>query len=212
MPAQVDKYAAVVSTERLRQGEIITGLVRVRQSLDSIGSQDIGVDEVTHPYLIVMTQDCDLAQDADAREVQAKAKRDHSLLNDPEFKKKLENAPKLRIENVLFCEAMSTSDMKASVPPGKDIWKRIIQNKDERYQCLEAVPAEQDLGGQGIPSLGCDFKRFFTIPIDEVYRRLELNPSARRAQLRTPYAEHLLHRFCNFQCRIPLPENHEVPL
>jgi hypothetical protein len=102
--------------------------------------------------------------------------------------------------------------MKNSVPPGKDIWKRIIQNKDERYQCLEAVPPAQDLTREGIPSLGCDFKRFVTIPIDEVYKRLELNPAIRRARLLTPYAEHLLHRFCNFQSRIPLPENHEVQL
>lgn len=212
MLAHVDKYAAIAAGERLHQGEILTELVRVRQSLDSIGTKDIGVDEVTHPYLIVMTQDCDLAQDADARDVQAKAANNQSLLNDPEFKRKLDNAPKLRIENVLFCEAMSTSDMKNSVPPGKDIWKRIIQNKDERYQCLEAVPPAQDLVGQGMPSLGCDFKRFVTIPIDEVYRRLELNPTLRRARLLTPYAEHLLHRFCNFQSRIPLPENHEVQL
>lgn len=212
MPAQVDKYAAVVSGERLHQGEILTGLVRVRQSLDSIGLQNIDVDEVTHPYLIAMTQDCDLAQDADAREVERRGVNNPSLLNDADFKKKLDNAPKLKIENVLFCEAMSTPDMKNSVPPGKDIWKRIIQNKDERYQCLEAVPAEQDLARQGMPSLGCDFKRFVTIPVDEVYKRLELNPAIRRARLQTPYAEHLLHRFCNFQSRIPLPENHEVQL
>jgi hypothetical protein len=34
----------------------------------------------------------------------------------------------------------------------------------------------------------------------------------RQSRLLTPYAEHLLHRFCNYQCRIPLPENHEVQL
>jgi hypothetical protein len=208
----VEKYTAVASGERLHQGEILTGLVRVRQSLVSIGSHDISVDEITHPYLIVMTQDCDLAQDADARELQATAAKDQSLLNDLEFKKKLDNAPKLKIENVLFCEAMSTSEMRSNLPPGKDIWKRIIQNKDERYQCLEAVPPPQDLAKEGIPSLGCDFKRFVTIPIDGVYRRLEIEPTLRRTRLLTPYAEHLLHRYCNFQCRIPLPESHEVAL
>jgi hypothetical protein len=212
LPAHVDKYAAVVLSERLRQGEILTGLVRVRQSLDSIGTKDIGVDEITHPYLIVMTQDCELAQDDDARQVQARALQDQTLLDDPEFKKRFGNAPKLTLENILFCEAMSTSDMKNSLPPGKDIWKRIIQNKDERYQCLESVPSTQDLAGDGVPSLGCDFKRFVTIPIAEVYRRIELNPTLRRARLLTPFAEHLLHRFCNFQCRIPLPEAHEVSL
>jgi hypothetical protein len=184
----------------------------VRQSLASIGAQDIGVDEITHPFLIVMTQDCELAQDADARDIQKQAEQDAMLINDPDFKKKFDNAPKLRIGNVLFCEGMPTGDMKSILPPGKDIWKRIIQNKDERYHCLEACPSEQDLAEQSLPSLGCDFKRFFTMPADEVLKRIELSQTARRTRLVTPYAEHLLHRFCNFQARIPLPENHEIPL
>jgi hypothetical protein len=213
LPCQVVKYAAVNPDDRLRQGEVLVGFVRVRQSLGSIGSQDIGVDEVTHPYLIIMTQDCDLAQDADARLVLTKAASDPSLLSDIDFKKQFDNAPRLKIENVLLCEAMSTSDMKSSIPPGKDIWKRIIQNKDERYQCLEAVPPDLDLAAMGMPSLSCDFKRFLTMPVDEVYKRLALIEShVRRARLLTPYAEHLLHRFCCFQSRIPLPENHEVQI
>lgn len=139
MPGQVSKYAAVASGERLHQGEIFTGLIRMRQSIGSIGSRVLYVDVVIHPYLIAMTQDCDLTQDAGAREAEKLASEDPSLLNDDEFKKRFDNAPKLKIENVLFCEAMSTADMKKSVPPGKDIWKRIIYNKDERYQCLEEV-------------------------------------------------------------------------
>jgi hypothetical protein len=158
-----------------------------------------------------MTQDCDLAQDFDARTVEAEAAQDATRLNDPEFKKKVDNAPKLRIENVLLCEAMLTSDLKSNVPKGSDIWKRIIQNKDERYQYLEAIPAEQNSQGADMASVGCDFKRFLTIPADELYKRIQANPAIRRSRLLTPYAEHLVHRFCNFQARIPLPENHEVP-
>ncbi len=138
--------------------------------------------------------------------------QDATRVNDTAFKKNFDNAPKLKIENVLFCEAMPTGDMKSILPPGKDIGKRIIQNKDERYHCLEACPSEEDLTAQGLPSLGCDFKRFFTMPADEVLKRIELAPAARRTRLITPYSEHLLHRFCNFQARIPLPENHDVPL
>ena len=211
MPAQVEKYVSVVPGERLHQGEIFAGLVRIRQTLDSIGSERISVDVVSYPYLIAMTQDCDLTQDAAAREVEKQAADDPSNVSD-ELKKKLNKAQKWKIENVLFCEAMSTLDMKDAVPPGKDIWKRIIQNKDERYQCLEAVPSVKDAAGEGLPSLGCDFKRYVTIPVDEVYMQLTRDPSVRRVRLATPYAEHLLHRFCNFQSRIPLPENHDVPL
>ena len=212
MPGQVVKYAPVPPGDRLHQGEIIAGLVRVRQVLDSIGSDNFRVEELTFPFVVVLTQDCELSQDAMARNIEVQALNEPSLLNNEEFRKKHVNVKKYKVSNILFCEAAATNDLKAIVPPGKDIWKRIIQNKDERYQCLEATPADRDSATQGIPSLGCDFKRFFTIPADEVYKRIELKQIPRRTHLITPYAEHLLHRFCNFQCRIPLPENHEVPL
>jgi hypothetical protein len=204
------KYASLELGDRLRQGEVLAGLVRVRQSLMSIGADRVQVDEILHSFAIVLTQDCDLSQDAAARDVEKRASQDSSLLNDLELRKRHEQAPKQKLDNILLCEAQFTSEMKGLLPPGKDIWKRIVQNKDERYHCLEAVPPEHDSQAQGIPSLGCDFKRFFTVPADEVYSRLELGQLARRSRLVTPYAEHLLHRFCNFQARIPLPENHDV--
>lgn len=212
MPERAVKYAAVPPNDRLRQGEILVELVRVRQTLDSIGRDNVRLLEISHPFVIVLTQDCDLSQDAAARDKEAQASKNPALLNDEDFLRQHGNAPKHKIENVLFCEAFATSELKKNAPQGKDIWKRIIQNKDERYQCVEAIPPDQDWASQGIPSLGCDFKRFFTVPADELYKRLELQQIVRRSRLVTPYAEHLLHRFCNYQARVPLPENHEVPL
>jgi hypothetical protein len=189
----VNKYIAVQPGERLHQGEVLQGLIQVRQSLKTIsGDGPPQLDEIVHPFAIVMTQDCDLEQDFNFRTGTVQG-----------------SSP---LANILFCEAMATADFKAKVPQGKDIWKRVIQNKDERYQCLEAVPPGQDLAGTGIPSLGCDFKRYFTVPAEEVYYRIKLSQVARRSRLITPYAEHLLSRFCIFQSRVPLPENHEVPL
>jgi len=190
---RVSKYAAVQVGERLYQGEIVEGLIQVRQTLETVGEDGPPrLDEIVHPFTIVMTQDCDLEQD---------------------FRLRWEGprSPS-RLANILFCEAVATTDLKAKVPQGKDIWKRVIQNKDERYQCLEAVPPDQDLTGDGIPCLGCDFKRYFSVPADEVYRRIERRQIRRRSRLITPYAEHLLSRFCIFQSRVPLPENHDVPL
>lgn len=193
MSDAVSKYIAVELGERLHQGEILEALIQVRQSLETIGKDGPPqLDEVVHPFAIVMTQDCDLEQDFKLRKGICQGQ-----------------AP---LANVLFCEAMATTDLKAKVPQGKDIWKRVVQNKDERYQCLEAVPPDQDLAGTGITCLGCDFKRYFTVPAEEVYLRIELGQTSRRGRLKTPYAEHLLSRFCIFQSRVPLPENHKVPL
>ena len=212
MPGHVVKYAPIPAGERLHQGEILAGLALVRQVLDSIGTNDIDVSEVSLPFTVVLTQDCDLAQDASARTIETQAFHNPALVNDPEFQKKHSIAPKYKVDNVVFCELVTTANLKASAAQQKELWKRVTQNLDPRFHCLEAVPAEHDSLGQGLPNLGCDFKRFFTVATDEVYRRIELGQIVRRTYLKTPYAEHLLHRFCNFLARIPLPENHDVPL
>jgi hypothetical protein len=180
-----------LSGARLCQGEILSGLIQVRQSLSSIGgTEDPSLNELEHPYAIVFTQDCDLEQDWTARTAGQVSQLFH----------------------VLFCETETALVLKGKVQQGKDIWKRIIANNDLRYQCLESVPKEQDALGEGLPALGCDFRRYFTIPVDEVYERIKLGQIRRRCKLRTPYAEHLLSRFCNYQARVPLPEPHDVPL
>jgi len=192
LPGSQPKYASVSVDERLRQGEILAGLIQVKQQLNSIGTTDFRVDLITHPFAIILTQDCELAQD---------------------FKLRSENgeAPAL-LENILFAETVTTLELKGKLPPGKDIWKRVIQNKDERYQCIEEVPAAFDQTSQGIPSLGCDFKRYFSVPTAEVYARIKLGQVVRRSRLITPYTEHLIQRFSFFQVRIPLPENHAVDM
>jgi hypothetical protein len=47
-------------------------------------------------------------------------------------------------------------------------------NKNERYHFLESVPIKSDVLGKGLPELTLDFKRYFTIPTEEVYYRLEI--------------------------------------
>ncbi len=88
------------------------------------------------------------------------------------------------------------------------MWKRVRNNKDERYHFLERAPADCDAQGEGIQELGIDFKRYFTLPTDEVYRWIEMGVIKRRSTLRTPYAEHLSSRFAYFLSRIALPHDH----
>jgi hypothetical protein len=212
LPGQVAKYAPIPVNARLHQGEILGQVVVTRQVIASLGTDDVEIREILLPFTVVLSQDCDLAQDATARAIENQASQDPALLNDMEFQKKHANAPKYKIENVVLCELVPTANLKAPAAQQKDLWKRVTQNLDMRFHCLEAVPDSQDSVGEGLTSLGCDFKRFFTVPTDEIYRRIEINQIARRCYLITPYAEHLLQRFYNFQARIPLPENHEIPL
>lgn len=90
---------------------------------------------------------------------------------------------------------------------GKDIKKRIYQNKDERYQYLRAIEPAQDVLKEGLQSMILDFKRYFTLATDDLYYQLETT-AKRRAVLNSPYLEHLTTRFFNFQARVALSEDH----
>ena len=173
----------------IRQGEILTNLIQVRINLESLSTPENKIDIIEHPYAIVVTQDCDLVQDFNKQ-----GKRDFS-------------SNKI-IPSILFCYVITAAELQGWADPGSAIWKRIKQNKDERYQFLEKIPAEDDAVGEGLPELGIDFKRFFTIPTDEVYFRLQSNETKRRCILKSPFLEHLSSRLYYYQGRIALPAEH----
>jgi hypothetical protein len=179
----VDRQANV----RLFQGEVISNLLRVRLDLASLGAQAPVIQTEIHAYAIVLTQECELDQDFKARTGS--------------------NKPDKLIPNVLFCQ-VSTAEQLCGTVGGSDIWKRVRQNKDERYQFLQKVDPVCDALQQGLPELAIDFKRYFTIPTDEVYKRVEINEAKRRCVLVGPYLEHLSSRFAYFIGRVALPEDH----
>jgi hypothetical protein len=183
------KYIASSDEGPLRQGEIVSNVVQVRLTLNSIGSDSPEASPIIHPFAVVLTQDCDLEQHL----------------------RRIANGKEGTLPNVLFCEAVAASSLRDSAG-GSDIWKRVRQNKDERYQCLEQVPAEQDAVKEGIDALGVDFKRYFTIPTDEVLARISRGESRRRAFLAPPYNLQLATRFFSYHMRIALPDEHAIEL
>lgn len=188
VPEQQDKIYELSTAGSLRQGEILSGLIQSHLNVSSLELADgPKVDYRMHPYAIVMAQDCDLTQD-----FQVRGQNFHS--------------DKL-IPSVLFCEAVTAEVLKGRADINSNIWKRIRQNKDERYQFLESVPVEADWLGVGVPELGLDFKRYFSVPTDEVYYWLK-HETKRRCKLVSPYVEHLSARFFYFHSRVALPAEH----
>jgi len=181
----------------LRQGEMITGLVQVRLTINTVGADKEEVQwlEEAHPFAVVLSQDCDLNQDWKARQ---------SVIDDPKVAQR-------QLPAVFFAQVHEAAELKGHVG-GSDLWKRVKQNKDERFHFLEAVSPNNDAMTDGLPELGIDFKRYFTIPTDEVYKRIEKG-AHRRCRLVSPYLEHLSTRFCYYQFRVALPAEHQsVPL
>ena len=182
-------YRVSEQSGRLHQGEIVSNLTQARLSLSSIGQKARPkVDRVEHPYAVVVTQDCDLEADYMVRSGQ-----------------RTSGSP---VPSVLFCEVATAEELRTGSEIKSDIWRRLRGNKDERYHYLRGVGPENDARGEGTLDLAIDFKRFFTVPTDEVYRRLELNELQRRACLTTPYREHLSTRFFYYHYRIALPQEH----
>lgn len=180
----------------LRQGEIISDLVQIVIDLDEFSSynESNSVIEITHPYAIIVTQDCDLEQDFKVRSGESLSS--HRLIN-----------------SILFCIADS-ADERILKPPLIQASKKsmlmsnITKNKDERFHYLERVPTENDKMKKGLPDLIVEFKHYFTIPTEEVYKRLDLKILKRRCQLKSPYLEHFNLRYHYYHNRIALPGDH----
>lgn len=169
----------------VHQGEIISGLEHYEY--DPVKS---GAVKTVHPYVIVASQECDLLWDYMSRA----------------------NGEPGKLGHVLIFEAQDAGELRKLLPPGKDIWKPITKNKNERYGFLEEVVMELDSKSTGIPELVVDFIRYFTLPTAELYRQIS-DPSPesaqRRCRLVTPYREHFQLRAYSFQARVALPLDHE---
>jgi hypothetical protein len=180
-------YAAVPDGSRLRQGELLTDLVQFTLDLATIGQEQPGFFRTTHPFAIIVSQDCDLEQDFHLRTQ--------------------DKASVKRLPSVLFTQAFAAAELRPTVG-GSDIWKRVVQNKDERYHYLQMVEPTCDSQKAGLPALVADFKRYFTLPTEEVYHKLEIGEVKRRCVLTSPYLEHVAIRFGFFLSRVALPQEH----
>ena len=190
LPTPIYSCVTDGTPHKLRQGQILTNLKQTLIDITTIGLDDWKFKEQSHPVAILLTQDCDLEQDYSAR----------MSTEDQSIKK---------VPNILFCE-VTTAEQLLSPPQlkGRDIQKRITQNKDERYHFLQKIEPADDTQGDGLPELGIDFKRHFTIPTDEIYKRLEIGETKIRCVLLSPYLEHLSCRFAYFLSRVALPQDH----
>lgn len=187
-PAAAVIYILPVTNGPFRQGEILTDVMQRRRSFQSLALEVPEIDEIGHPYSVIATQDCDLEQDHDARH------------EDPPAADKM-------IPNILLLQAVRVEELIAGLPRGRDILKRVVGNRDDRYHVLEPIAADCDTLGQGLPALGIDFKRYFTVPTDELYAQLD-SGARRRTQLNSNYLEHFNQRFAGYLSRVALLREH----
>ena len=182
----------------LRQGEILSDLMQMRIDLESIHTQraeNYSLTGFIHPYAIIVSQDCDLEQDFN-------------------FRFKARGSERHRLPSILFCEMMTADDLvhgsrQGSIFKSRTAVRNFQNNDDYRFHFIQEIPSQFDALAEGLPELGVEFKRYFSMPAGEVYRRIELSHAQRRCRLKSPYLEHFCDRFHTFNNRIALPEQYE---
>lgn len=193
MPPSPYRVVAQGRDSPLRQCEILSNVVTVRVRADTLGSEELAYGTHTVERAVILTQDCDLEQDHRFRFVTPKPGSDKLL------------------PAVLLAEVFTAEDTFARIAESsRKQWDRlnVAGNKNERFHFLQAVEPACDWLHEGLPELTIDFKRYFTVPTAELYRRIELNEARRRCVLLSPYLEHLSSRFAYFLSRVALPSDH----
>jgi hypothetical protein len=175
----------------LRQGEIISDFMQPHVDIEKLRAGTVELVPVTHLYVIVLSQDCDLGQD---------------------FSRRTFGQVENLLDSVLFCAATAADDdfRYGILGVNSTEWKKLRENREPRFHFLRSVVQGDDLAATGLPELVVDFKRYFALPTPEAYYWLE--SSIRRCRLESPYLEHLSNRFGAYISRVGLPVDHHAPL
>lgn len=183
--SQIKAYYRKHSLDRIIQGDILRDITMLEWEMIE-GERDL-IEKIL-PYVIVLTQDCDLEQDFFNRNEQ-REKQDkflQSILVCPAYlSKQFRDGIHLKSLN-LQMEKINSGRYKA------------IQNQNiGRYHYLEGSVPDQ------VPELVIDFKHYYTLPanlLNSVYKQHYV------ASLNELFRESLSQRFSFYLSRIGLPK------
>ena len=179
-----------VSTEpiqRVCQGDIFRDVEYFESVHETDGTLE--VRKILFPLAVVLTQDCDLAQDHTFR-VEPKETQDKWLIS-------VLLAPMYNAEHFFAGEHLSEMGVKSQpINRQKTDGRLLIQNQKPRYHYL-AFPHQVPL----IPSV-IDFKHYFSAPVSYLESLKGRKFVCKVGEL---YREDISHRFAAFLSRIGLP-------
>lgn len=177
-------------TDRVRQGDIYRNIPYYESYKETSGEFELSVFEF--PFVLVLTQDCDLEQNKTNR-----TKNVPSSNQKIELDKHLISVivvPLYNSEHLFSGEHLDligiTTQRQSSDPK-----KLIKSNQNQRYHYIE-------FGDEvTIPNSVIDFKHYFTVSLDY----LENNPKNFICGISPIYRELISQRFSNYLSRIGLP-------
>ena len=187
---------------RFCQGDILRDVSFVLRGSHFSDEQD----EIFLRYAIVMSQECDLDHDDRARKEIKLLPRITDRAAEVELVKAHRKCFNKFLPTVLLCPAYLAEDFFA----GTHITEWDMQEfdrggknkitKNDEYARFHYLPSD---ASAGTPALVIDFKHFFTIPREIVYKkRIQIYVTS----LSELFREDISQRFSNFLSRIGLPE------
>lgn len=175
---------------RISQGDIYKDVEFIEYAIEKDGV--IEISKIIFPFVIILTQDCDLQQDYSVRWAKS-GSSDHD--------KKLISvivAPLYNVEHVYLGDHLSDLKMKmTTITKNKTPGKTLRQNQTPRYHFIEFP--------QNIPIVSSviDFKHYFTVNVEYLKKHKQNNFICQIGPL---YREDVSQRFSSFLSRIGLPE------
>ena len=174
---------------RVCQGDILRDVEHVEDVAEAGGV--IEISKIVFPLAIVLTQDCDLAQDYRVRWSRSKTNDNDKML----FSVLV--APLYNVEHVYKGEHLSDLSMQMqTINKNKTPGKSLRLNETARYHYLE-FPEELQI----VPSV-IDFKHYFSVNVSYLKKVKTKRFVCKVAEL---YREDIAQRFASFLSRIGLP-------
>jgi len=177
--------------QRIRQGDIFSNIEFIEYA-EEVGG-NISISKINFPLVIVLTQDCDLAQDFSNRNKE-------NAINQDKFLFSVIVAPLYNIEHIYSGEHLSELGLKMqqiNKNQSKTDNKFLRNNQNPRYHYLEFPENIQ------IVNSVVDFKHYFTTNINYLKSKIEANFICKVSEL---YREDISQRFSSFLSRIGLPD------
>jgi len=203
MKSRINSHYIKYDCKRICQGDILRDFdypswVSITLNLD--GKKIAKVSKIKFPYVVILSQECDLEKDFENRSI---LNQNLGEVEDLDQEAKQDKY----IPSILLCPAYLAESLKEGKHlaelhlkmdrKNKDKWADIKNNEVPRYHYLQNDASLQ------IPLLTIDFKHYFTIPRDELYKVFKDHYIGTVNEL---FREALSQRFAFYLSRIGLPE------
>lgn len=174
---------------RLVQGDLLRNVEHVEHV--SVCDGIVEISKIVYPLVVILTQDCDLAQDYMFRWSRINTK------NQDKYLLSVLAAPLYNVEHVYTGEHLQDLNMKMSpINKNKTPGDSLRKNETPRYHYLEFPNDVQ------IVSSVIDFKHYFSINVEYLKTHKKNNFVCQLSEL---YREDVSQRFSSYLSRIGLP-------